>query len=80
MEVIAAAELLLNDFGISSDIYSATSITELARNAAQISRENRLNGQRQRVTNHVEKLLEAEKPIVAANDYVRAFPQQISVY
>ena len=32
-EVIAGAELLENDFGISSDIWSVTSFTELRREA-----------------------------------------------
>ena len=80
MEVIAAAELLQNDFDITSDIYSATSFTELARDAAEVSRDNRLNGRIQPLKSHVETLLDGEKPIVAASDYVRAFPQQIAPY
>ena len=80
MEVIAAAEILQSDFGICSDVYSATSFTELARDAAQVERENRLNARQSPAKSHVEKLLEGDKPIIAASDYVRAFPQQIAPY
>ena len=80
MEVIAAAELLQKEFGISSDIYSATSFTELARDAVQVERDNRLNAGKSAAISHVEKLLGGDKPVVAASDYIRAFPQQIAPY
>ena len=80
MEVIAAAELLQKEFGISSDIYSATSFTELARDAVQVERDNRLNAGQSAAISHVEKLLGGDKPVVAASDYIRAFPQQIAPY
>ncbi len=80
MEVIAAAEILLNEFGINSDVFSATSYTELARDAAQVERDNRLSAAKPAAKSHVEKLLDGDKPIVAASDYVRAFPQQIAPY
>ena len=80
MEVIAAAELLLNEYGISSDVYSATSFTELAREAAEVERANRLSPSETPRLSHVEKLLVGDKPVIAASDYVRAFPQQISPY
>jgi pyruvate dehydrogenase E1 component len=42
-EVIAAADLLFEQFNISSDIFSATSFTELAKQARSVERENRLS-------------------------------------
>jgi len=42
-EVIAASELLQSDWGIASDIWSATSFTELSREAQAIDRWNRLH-------------------------------------
>ena len=80
MEVIAAAEILQSEFGIASDIYSATSFTELAREAAEVDRTNRLSASQNPAQSHVEKLLEGDTPIIAASDYVRAFPQQIAPY
>ncbi|MFX8758843.1 hypothetical protein ABTM54_19730, partial [Acinetobacter baumannii] len=42
-EVIAGAELLEQDFGISADIWSVTSFTVLAREAKEIERWNMLH-------------------------------------
>ncbi|MBT8445607.1 MAG: pyruvate dehydrogenase (acetyl-transferring), homodimeric type, partial [Gammaproteobacteria bacterium] len=79
-EVIAAAELLARDYGIASDVYSATSFTELAREAATVARRNRLSAAAEPQTSHVETLLAGDAPVIAASDYVRAFPQQIAPY
>lgn len=80
MEVIAAAELLLEHFGIASDVYSATSFTELARDAAAVERGNRLGINEPPRRSHLDTLLPGNVPVVAASDYVRAFPQQIAPY
>jgi len=80
LEVIAAAELLSNDFGIASEVFSATSFTELARDAADVDRKNRLHANKTPQKSHVEALLDGDRPVIAASDYVRAFPQQIAPY
>jgi pyruvate dehydrogenase E1 component len=56
-EVIAAAELLAQDWNIGSDIFSATSFSELARDAAESERWNRLHPNDDRRTSHIETLL-----------------------
>lgn len=76
-EVIAAAELLQNSFGIGSDIYSVTSFVELARDAIAVERSNRLGATEPATQSHVETLLQGPVPVVIATDYVRALPQQI---
>ena len=76
----AAADLLDEQFGIASDIYSATSFTELAREAAAVKRENRLGTHSTPARSHVETLLQGNAPVIAASDYVRAFPQQIASF
>ncbi|MGH1463719.1 MAG: alpha-ketoglutarate dehydrogenase [Cognatishimia sp.] len=75
-EVIAAAEIL-KGYGIDSDIYSATSFSELARDAAAAERQARFG---KPATSHVEKLLSGETPIIVATDYVRSVPSQIAPY
>ncbi|SIS69252.1 alpha-ketoglutarate dehydrogenase [Paracoccus saliphilus] len=80
MEVLAAAEILEKDYGIASDIYSATSFTELAREAALVQRQNRLGAVKNPAKSHVETLLSGTDAVIAASDYVRAFPQQIAPY
>ncbi|KSV66836.1 hypothetical protein N183_32790 [Sinorhizobium sp. Sb3] len=79
-EVIAAGELLKKDWGIDASVYSATSFSELAREAAEIERENRLSPETKPRSSHVETLLSGEAPVVVATDYVRALPQLISPY
>jgi len=79
-EVIAAAELLATDFGIASDVYSVTSFSELGRSAAEAARWNRLHPAEEPRVSHVERLLTGDAPIVAATDYVRAYPQLIAPY
>lgn len=80
MEVLAAADLLEQDFGIASDIFSATSFAELARDGEEAERQNRLNPGEKRRRSYVETCLDGQGPVVAATDYVRALPQLISPY
>ncbi|HEY3533876.1 MAG TPA: alpha-ketoglutarate dehydrogenase, partial [Casimicrobiaceae bacterium] len=69
-EVVAAAELLRNDWKIASDVWSVTSFAELARDAAEVARWNRLHPGDDTRTSHVERCLTANVQIVAASDYV----------
>ena len=79
-EVIAAADLLADDWGVSSDIFSVTSYSELARDANDVERWNRLHPNDADRTSHVQKMLEGSQPIVAATDYVRALPLLIAAH
>ena len=77
-EVIAAGTLLAEDFGISADIWSVTSFTELARQGTDIERWNMLHPEDTARTCHVSDCLKDTKgPIIAATDYVRTYPNQI---
>lgn len=76
-EVIAAAEVLEQEFGIASDIFSATSFSELSRDAEEVARDNRRSPGTAR-RSHVETLLDGPMPVVAATDYVRAVPNMIA--
>ncbi|MGB0750620.1 MAG: transketolase-like TK C-terminal-containing protein, partial [Gammaproteobacteria bacterium] len=79
-EVIAAGEILFNDFGIASDVYSVTSFTELAREAMDVERQRRFERTSTPRRSFVEATLEGTTPIVAATDYIRAVPGQIAPY
>ena len=79
-EVIAAADLLMHECNITSDIYSATSFSELAKEAAEVERSRRLGAEAGERQSHVEAMLPGMDPIVAATDYVRAYPQLIAPY
>jgi pyruvate dehydrogenase E1 component len=79
-EVIAAADLLQQDFGIGSEIFSATSFSELAKDAAEVDRSRRLGAEATERQSHVDILLPGTVPIIAATDYVRAYPQLIAPF
>jgi pyruvate dehydrogenase E1 component len=77
-EAIAAANILEQDFGISADIWSATSFTELRRDGVDCARWNRLNPEKDpRVPWVTQCLSERPGPLIAASDYVRGFADQI---
>jgi pyruvate dehydrogenase E1 component len=83
-EVIAAAALLHQQFDIEAEVWSATSFSELARQAREVQREARLQpaGPEEHLTpvSHVEACLGGTLPVVAATDYVRAVPQLVAEY
>ncbi|MHC8286067.1 alpha-ketoglutarate dehydrogenase [Pseudomonas sp. XS1P51] len=79
-EVIAAAELLASDWNIDSEVWSVTSFTELARDAREVERWNRLHPEQPARRSHVQESLNDSAPIIACTDYVRALPQLISSY
>jgi pyruvate dehydrogenase E1 component len=77
-EVIEAANLLRDDWGVASDIWGCPSFTELGRDWNAVSRENMLNPASKPVLSHVETLLKDKSgPVIAATDYVRMFAEQI---
>ncbi len=77
-EVIAAAELLDSDWRIAVEVFSATSYSELAREARAAQRAARL-GEAVSST-QLQRLLPGDDPVIAASDYVRAWPQLIGEY
>ncbi|SNR95914.1 pyruvate dehydrogenase E1 component [Methylobacillus rhizosphaerae] len=77
-EVIAAAELLEKDWGVSADIWSVTSFTELRREGLDAERWNLLNpAKTQRESYVTQQLKKAEGPVIASTDYMKAFADQI---
>ncbi|HPX89438.1 MAG TPA: pyruvate dehydrogenase (acetyl-transferring), homodimeric type [Methylophilaceae bacterium] len=77
-EVIAAAELLESDWGVSADVWSATSFTELRREGLDCERWNLLNPEKpQRVNFVAQSLKDAKGPVIASTDYMKSFAEQI---
>ena len=80
-EVEAAAGLLERDFGVAADVWSVTSFNELRRDGIDVERWNLLHPEEPPRTAYVtEQLADSEGPIVAATDYMRAYPDQIRPY
>lgn len=80
-EVIFAAELLEKDFAITADIWSVTSFNELRREGLAIQRENMLAPEKPPKTCYVaDSLADHAGPVIAATDYMRAYPDQIRTF
>ncbi|NOX76866.1 MAG: pyruvate dehydrogenase (acetyl-transferring), homodimeric type [Gammaproteobacteria bacterium] len=77
-EVIAAADLLRDDWGVDADIWSATSFTELARDARDCDRWNRLHPTKKARVPYVTQCLEGQAgPVIAATDYIQLYADKI---
>src|SRR5690606_13709861 len=77
-EVIAAAELLREDWGVESDLWGVPSFNELARDGHDVERWNLLHPMDEPKKTHLQqKLAGNEGPVVAATDYIRMFPEQV---
>jgi len=78
-EVIAAADLLRDDWGVAADVWSVTSFTELAREAHDAQRWNLLHPtERQRIPYVTQKLsARGDSPVIASTDYMKLYAEQI---
>jgi pyruvate dehydrogenase E1 component len=77
-EVLAAADLLEQDFGVLADVWSVTSFTELRRDGIEAERWNTLHPLEQpRVPYVTEKLAGRRGPVIASTDYIRTYADQI---
>ena len=79
-EALAAAVILQDEFAVAREVWSVTSFSELAREAAAIERTNRLAPSSTAARSHLESCMEGDAPIVAASDYVRAVPLMLAAY
>lgn len=77
--VCEAAEILLKDYFITTDIYSVTSFTELARNGEDCERWNMLHPDKKNKIPYIKQVMN-DNPAVAATDYMKLFAEQIRHY
>jgi pyruvate dehydrogenase E1 component len=77
-EVEAAAEILEKNHGVAADIWSMTSVNELAREGDEATRWNRLHPtEAPRVPYLTQQLCHSAGPFIAATDYQRAHTNQL---
>jgi pyruvate dehydrogenase E1 component len=79
-EVSAAGGLLRNDWQVPCEIWSVTSFTELAREAREVERWNRLHPTAEPRRSYVGECTAGTAPVIAATDYVSAYPQLIASF
>ena len=76
-EVQKAARRLHEQYGVSSEVFSVTSFTELARNGADVARWNLLNAAEEPRRSHAAACLDGDWPVIASTDYVKAHAEAI---
>ena len=80
-ETIKAAQILSEEYGIDSDVWSITSYSEIQREGAETLRWNHLHPDKDLRKTYIEKCLEGRSgPIIAASDYIRSHVDQIRPY
>jgi pyruvate dehydrogenase E1 component len=81
-EVLAAAEMLEEDWGVAADVWSAPSFTELRREGLAAERWNLLHPDEKKPrVPYVTQCLESHAgPVVAATDYIKSFADQIRAF
>jgi pyruvate dehydrogenase E1 component len=80
-ESVFAAELLKNDWNVAADVWSAPSLTLLAREGQDCDRWNLVNPTAEARVPYVTQLMQnSSGPIVATTDYMRMFAEQIRGY
>ena len=80
-EVIAAGQLLENDWGVSYDIWNVTSYSELRKEAEEADRWNILNPRKKEKRAHLTKAFSDHNiPTIATTDYIKMVSEQIDPY
>ena len=77
-EVIAAADLLRADSGVTADIWAAPGINGLAREGQDATRWNLLHPDQPSRRSYIETCLDGHPgPVVAATDYLKLYAEQL---
>lgn len=80
-EVLAAAQLLAEQFDVAADVWSVTSFNELRKDGLDVERWNRLHPEESPRQSYVAQALEKAKgPVIAATDYMKLFADQIRAF
>ncbi|CAM5180645.1 Pyruvate dehydrogenase E1 component OS=Castellaniella defragrans OX=75697 GN=HNR28_002375 PE=4 SV=1 [Castellaniella defragrans] len=80
-EVMEAQDLLEKDWGVSSDLWSMTSFSEVCRDGMDVARWNLLHpGEPQREAYVTKMLKDTRGPVIASTDYVKSWAEQIRPY
>lgn len=80
-EVEAAAELLREDWGVESDVWSVTSVNELTRDGQRTDRWNFLHPDQEPKKSYLtQQLQDNEGPFVISTDYIKSYADQLRAY
>ncbi|WP_420836151.1 pyruvate dehydrogenase (acetyl-transferring), homodimeric type [Arthrobacter alpinus] len=75
---LEAAQILAEEWGVAADVWSVTSWTELRRDGLAAEEESFLHPEREARTPYITaKMADAQGPVIAVTDYMKAVPDQI---
>jgi len=78
-EALKAQEILKKKYGVSADVWSATSYNRLRRDALEVQRWNMLHPDKPPKKSYIESVLEKEEgPFIAASDYMKLESDRIA--
>jgi len=78
-EVRRAAEILSEEYGIASDVYSVTSFNELARDGQDCERHNMLHPNEPEKVPFIAQVM-GKEPAIAATDYIKNYVDQVRAF
>jgi pyruvate dehydrogenase E1 component len=78
-EALRAQEILRDNYGVETDVWSVTSYNELRREALATERWNRLHPAEAPRTPYLNQVIDGQPgPIIAATDYMKIVPDQLA--
>ena len=78
-EVRKAAQILSEEYGIASDVYSVTSFNEITRDGQAAERFNMLHPEAKAQVPYITKLM-GKEPAIAATDYMKNYADQVRAF
>ncbi|GAA4900353.1 pyruvate dehydrogenase (acetyl-transferring), homodimeric type [Ferrimonas pelagia] len=78
-QVLQAAQILSDDYGIGSQVFSVTSFNELTRDGQDVERWNMLHPTEAPRTPYISQIL-GGAPAIAATDYMKNYAEQVRAY
>ncbi|UJF19626.1 pyruvate dehydrogenase (acetyl-transferring), homodimeric type [Vibrio sp. SS-MA-C1-2] len=78
-EVRKAAEILSEEYGIGSDVFSVTSFNELTRDGQEVERWNMLHPEAEQQVPYITTAL-GNEPTIAATDYMKNYAEQVRAF
>ncbi|HIF9220254.1 TPA: pyruvate dehydrogenase (acetyl-transferring), homodimeric type [Photobacterium damselae] len=78
-EVRKAAQILSEEYGVASDVYSVTSFNELTRDGQNVERFNMLHPEAEQQVPYITQVMGTE-PAIAATDYMKNYAEQVRAF
>ncbi|HAS3150727.1 TPA: pyruvate dehydrogenase (acetyl-transferring), homodimeric type [Vibrio cholerae] len=78
-EVRKAAQILSEEYGVASDVYSVTSFNELARDGQACDRFNMLHPEAEVKVPYIAQVM-GNEPAIAATDYMKNYADQVRAF